>query len=46
MDKVRFAEMRRNMAVIIDGKKVSQEIKDEVKEKVAALKEKGIEVRS
>ena len=32
------------MAVIIDGKKVSQEIKDEVKEKVAALKEKGIEV--
>ena len=40
MDKVRFAEMRRNMAVIIDGKKVSQEIKDEVKEKVAALKEK------
>ena len=36
--------MRRNMAVIIDGKKVSQEIKDEVKEKVAALKEKGIEV--
>jgi len=44
VDKVRFAEMRRNMAVIIDGKKVSQEIKDEVKEKVAALKEKGIEV--
>ena len=42
MDKVRFAEMRRNMAVIIDGKKVSQEIKDEVKEKVAALKEEGI----
>ena len=32
------------MAVIIDGKKVSQEIKDEVKEKVAALKEEGIEV--
>lgn len=32
------------MAVIIDGKKVSQEIKDEVKEKVTALKEKGIEV--
>ena len=32
------------MAVIIDGKKVSQEIKDEVKEKVAGLKEKGIEV--
>lgn len=31
------------MAVIIDGKKVSQEIKDEVKEKVAALKAKGIE---
>lgn len=32
------------MAVIIDGKKVSQEIKDEVKEKVAALKKEGIEV--
>lgn len=32
------------MAVIIDGKKVSQEIKDEVKEKVTALKEEGIEV--
>lgn len=32
------------MAVIIDGKKVSQEIKDEVKEKVAALKEEGLEV--
>ncbi|MDE6615694.1 MAG: bifunctional methylenetetrahydrofolate dehydrogenase/methenyltetrahydrofolate cyclohydrolase FolD [Lachnospiraceae bacterium] len=31
------------MAIIIDGKKVSQEIKDEVKEKVAALKAKGIE---
>ncbi len=32
------------MATIIDGKKVSKDIKDEVKEKVAALKEKGIEV--
>ena len=31
------------MAIIIDGKKVSQKIKDEVKEKVAALKAKGIE---
>lgn len=31
------------MAIIIDGKKVSQEIKDGVKEKVAALKAKGIE---
>lgn len=31
------------MAIIIDGKKVSQEIKDEVKEKVVALKAKGIE---
>ncbi len=31
------------MAIIIDGKKVSQEIKDEVKEKAAALKAKGIE---
>ncbi|MGN0327264.1 MAG: bifunctional methylenetetrahydrofolate dehydrogenase/methenyltetrahydrofolate cyclohydrolase FolD [Lachnospiraceae bacterium] len=32
------------MAQIIDGKKISQEIKDELKEKVAALKEKGIEI--
>ncbi len=31
------------MAIIIDGKKASQKIKDEVKEKVAALKAKGIE---
>lgn len=29
------------MAVIIDGKKISQEIKDELKEKVAALKAQG-----
>ena len=28
------------MAKIIDGKKISQEIKDELKERVAALKEK------
>lgn len=32
------------MATIIDGKKVSQDIKDEIKEKVSALKEKGIDV--
>ena len=32
------------MAEIIDGKKISQQLKDEVKEKVAELKEKGIEV--
>lgn len=32
------------MAVIIDGKKISKEIKDEVKERVSALKEKGINV--
>lgn len=32
------------MAKIIDGKKISQEIKDEIKEKVAELKEKGISV--
>ncbi len=32
------------MAVIIDGKKISKEIKDEVKEKVFALKEKGVNV--
>ena len=31
------------MAQLIDGKKISQEIKDELKERVAALKEKGIE---
>ena len=30
------------MAVLIDGKKISQEIKDELKEEVANLKEKGI----
>ena len=32
------------MAEIIDGKKISQDLKDEVKEKVAELKAKGIEV--
>ncbi|MBE5927450.1 MAG: bifunctional methylenetetrahydrofolate dehydrogenase/methenyltetrahydrofolate cyclohydrolase FolD [Lachnospiraceae bacterium] len=32
------------MAQIIDGKKISQEIKDELKEKVAAYKEKGYEI--
>lgn len=32
------------MAKIIDGKNISQEIKDELKERVAALKEKGVEV--
>ena len=32
------------MAKIIDGKKISQEIKDELKERVATLKEKGVEV--
>lgn len=32
------------MTQIIDGKKISQEIKDELKEKVAALKEQGTEV--
>ena len=31
-------------AKIIDGKAISQQIKDELKEKTAALKEKGIEV--
>ena len=29
------------MAKIIDGKKISQQIKDELKEKVAKLKEQG-----
>ena len=32
------------MAQIIDGKKISAQIKDEVKEQVAALKQKGIDV--
>lgn len=32
------------MAKIIDGKKISQEIKDELKEKVAGLKEQGIHI--
>lgn len=32
------------MAQIIDGKKISAEIKDEVKQKVSELKEQGIEV--
>jgi methylenetetrahydrofolate dehydrogenase (NADP+)/methenyltetrahydrofolate cyclohydrolase len=32
------------MAHIIDGKKISSEIKDELKEKVSAYKEKGIEI--
>ena len=32
------------MAKLIDGKKISQEIKDEVKEKVARLKEEGIRI--
>ena len=32
------------MAQIIDGKKISTQIKDEVKEQVAALKQKGIDV--
>ena len=31
------------MAQIIDGKKISQDIKDELKEKVTALKEAGME---
>lgn len=32
------------MAFIIDGKKISQEIKDELKEKVAELKKEGTEI--
>ena len=31
------------MAQLIDGKKISQEIKDELREKVAAMKEQGVE---
>jgi len=34
--------MGANMAQIIDGKKISQEIKDELKEKVAKLKKEGV----
>lgn len=34
-----------NVAVIIDGKKISAQIKDELKEEVAELKEKGIEIK-
>ncbi len=37
-------ENRKIMAMIIDGKKISAEIKDEVKEEVAALKEEGREI--
>ena len=33
------------MAKIIDGKAISLAIKDELKEKVAQLKEKGVEVK-
>lgn len=33
------------MAVIIDGKKISAQIKDELKEEVAELKEKGISIK-
>lgn len=33
-----------DMALIIDGKKISQEIKDELKEKVADYKNKGTEI--
>ncbi len=32
------------MATVIDGKAISQQIKDELKEKVAVLKEKGINI--
>ncbi|NLP34354.1 MAG: bifunctional methylenetetrahydrofolate dehydrogenase/methenyltetrahydrofolate cyclohydrolase FolD [Clostridiales bacterium] len=32
------------MAAVIDGKKISTELKDELKEKVAKLKEKGVEI--
>jgi methylenetetrahydrofolate dehydrogenase (NADP+)/methenyltetrahydrofolate cyclohydrolase len=32
------------MAIVIDGRKISAEIKDEVRDKVAKLKEKGIEI--
>ena len=31
------------MAVLIDGKAISKQIKDELREEVAALKERGIE---
>ena len=34
------------MALLIDGKRISAEIKDELKEEVAQLKEQGIDVYS
>lgn len=34
----------KNMARLIDGKKISQQIKDELKEKVAAMKSEGKEI--
>jgi len=38
-------EIRRlKMALVIDGKKISQEIKDEIKEKAARLREQGTEI--
>ena len=37
-------ENKEIMAMIIDGKKISAEIKDEVREEVAALKEEGKEI--
>lgn len=37
------AEMETDMYQIIDGKRISQEIKDELKEKVAAMKAEGVE---
>ena len=37
------AEVETDMYQIIDGKRISQEIKDELKEKVAAMKAEGVE---
>lgn len=43
MCAINGAEMETDMYQIIDGKRISQEIKDELKEKVAAMKAEGVE---
>lgn len=43
MCAINGAEMETDMYQIIDGKRISQEIKDELKEKVSAMKAEGVE---
>lgn len=43
MCAINGAEMETDMYQIIDGKRISQEIKDELKERVAAMKAEGVE---